>query len=65
MSEVSRWKGAVESKDLIVNIGKTEVLGCRYITKNGISSSKAYPCEIRSLRAKVIRFVCRVFHVDP
>ena len=47
-----KWKEAFESKGLKVNLGKTKVMVCGGITKDGMSKSKVDPCWVCSLRVK-------------
>ena len=47
-----KWKEAFESKGLKVNIGKTKVMVCGGITKDGMSKSKVDPCGVCSLNSK-------------
>ena len=46
------WNEALESKGLKANHGKTKVMVCGGITKDGMSKSKVVPCGVSSLRAK-------------
>ena len=47
-----KWKESFESMDLKVNLGKTKVMVCGGITKDGMSKSKVDPCGICSLKVK-------------
>ena len=42
------WKEAFESKSLKVNLGKTKVMVCSSIAKNGLSERKLDPCGVCS-----------------
>ena len=56
-----KCKEAFESKGLKVNLGKTKVMVCGGITKDGISKSKVDPCSVCCLRVKansVLFLVC-------
>ena len=44
-----KWKEALESKGLKVNLGKTKVMVSSGITNDGLSKSIVDPCEICSL----------------
>ena len=44
-----KWKVAFESKGLKINLGKTKVVFCRGITKDGMSKNKVDPCGVYSL----------------
>ena len=52
------WKKAFESKSLKGNLGKTKVMVCGSITKDGISKSKVDLCGVYSLRVKVYSVLC-------
>ena len=39
-----KWKKAFESKDLKVNLGKTKVMVCGGITKDGMYKRNGDPC---------------------
>ena len=52
------WKEAIESKGLIVNLGKTNVMVSGCITKDGMSKRNVVPCAFRSLRAKANLALC-------
>ena len=47
-----KWKKAFESKRMKDNLGKTKVMVCGGITKDGKSKSKVDPCGVCSLRVK-------------
>ena len=49
---VLKLKEALQGRGLNVNLGKTKVMVCGSITKDGMSKSKADPCEVCSLRVK-------------
>ena len=53
-----KWKEALDSKGLKVNLGKTNVMVSGGITKDGMSNSKVDPCGICSLRVKVNSALC-------
>ena len=53
-----KWKETFESKGLKVNLGKTKVMVCSSITKDGMSKSKVYPCGVCSLRVKANSVLC-------
>ena len=53
-----KWKEALESKGLKVNLGKTRVMVSGGITKDGMSKSNAYPCWVCSLRVKANSVLC-------
>ena len=53
-----KWKEAFECKVFKVDLGKTKVIVCRGITKDGMSKSKVDPCWIRSLRVKANSVLC-------
>ena len=44
-----KWKEAIESKGLKVNLGKTKVMVSSGIAKDGLSKSKVDPCCFCSL----------------
>ena len=46
------------SKGLKVNLGKIKVMVSGGISIDGLSESKSYQCEIRSLRVKANTVVC-------
>ena len=45
-----KWKEALESKGLKINLGKTKVMVSGSITKCGMSKGKVDPCGVYSLR---------------
>ena len=47
-----KWKEALESKGLKVNLGKTKVMVSSGITQDGLAKAKVDPCGICSLRVK-------------
>ena len=47
-----KWNEAFESKGLKVDFGKTKVMVCGDITKDGISKSNVDPCWVCSLKMK-------------
>ena len=53
-----KWKKAFESKDLKVNLGKTKLMVCGDITKDGLSKSKVDPSGDCSLRVKANSVLC-------
>ena len=53
-----KWKEAFERKGLKVNLGKTKVMVCDGITKDGMSISKIDPCGAYSLRVKANSVLC-------
>ena len=53
-----KWEEVIESKDLKVNIGKTTVIVCGDITKDGMSKSKVDPCGVCSLWLKANSVLC-------
>ena len=52
-SKILKWKEALESKGMNVDLGKTKIMVSCSITKDGMSKSKVDPCEVCSLRVKV------------
>ena len=60
------WKEDFESMDLKFYLGKTKVMVCDNITKDGISKSKVDPCGVCCLRVKHNSVLClqcgRWFH---
>ena len=55
-----KWKEAFDSKGLNVNIGKSKIMVCGGITKDGMSKSQVDPSGVCSLRVKansVLHFV--------
>ena len=57
-NEFLKWKEAFESKGLKVNLGKTKVMVCSGITKDGMSKSKVDPCGVCNLRVKDNSVLC-------
>ena len=57
-NKLFKWKEVFESKGLKVNLGKTKVMVCSGITKDGISKSKFDACGVSSLRAKANSVLC-------
>ena len=53
-----KWKEAFESKGLKVHHGKTKVMACDGITKDGISKSKVDSCWVCSLSVKANSVLC-------
>ena len=53
-----KWREAFERKGLKVNLGKTKVMVCGSITKDGMSKSKVDPCRVCSLRVKANSVLC-------
>ena len=51
-NKLFKWMEAFELKGLKVNLGKTKVMVCGGITKDGLSKCKVDPCGVCSLRAK-------------
>ena len=49
---------ALECRGLNVNLGKTKVMVCGGIRKDGLSKVKIGPCEVCSLRVKANRAFC-------
>ena len=56
-----KWKEVFDSKGLKVNLGKTEVLVCGGITKDGMPKSKVDSCGVSSLRIKANSVQCLQF----
>ena len=52
------WKETFESMGLNVNIGKTNVMVCGCITKDGKSRSNVDPCGVCSFRVRAITVLC-------
>ena len=52
------WMEAFESKGLKVNLGKTKVMVCGSIAKDGMSKSKVDPCGVYSQRVKANSVLC-------
>ena len=53
-----KWKDAFGSKGLKVNIGKTKIMVCGDITKDGMFKSKVDPSGVCSLRVKANTVLC-------
>ena len=53
-----RWKMAFESKGLIASLGRTKVMVCDSITKDGMSKIKVDPCGVSRLRLKAKSDLC-------
>ena len=53
-----KWKEAIESKSLKVNLGKTKAMVSGCITKDGMSKCNVDPCDVCSLRAKANSILC-------
>ena len=53
-----KWKEAFESKGLKVNHGKTNVMVCSGISKDGMSKSNVDPCGVCNLRIKANSVLC-------
>ena len=51
-NKLLKWKEAIESKGLKVNLGITNVMVSSGITKDGLYKSKVDPCAVCSLRVK-------------
>ena len=51
-----KWQEAFESFGLEINLGKTKVVICDGITKDGLSKSKVHPCGVCILRVKTNSF---------
>ena len=60
-----KWKVALESKGLKVNLRKTMVMVSGSIAKDGISKSKFDLCGVCSLRVKANSVLCVVWQVEP
>ena len=58
INKFSKWKEAIESNGLKVNLGKTKVMVCGGITKDGLSKSKVDPNGVCSLRVKANSVLC-------
>ena len=52
------WKEAFESKDLKVNLWKTNVMVSGGTTKDGMPKSKADPCGVWGLKVKANSVLC-------
>ena len=57
-NKVLEWKEAIESKGLIVNLGRTKVVVYSGMTKDGMSKGKVDPCVVCSLRVKANSVLC-------
>ena len=58
-NKFGKWNDGFESKSLKVNLGKTKVMACGGITKDGMSKSKADPDDgICSLGVKANSILC-------
>ena len=57
-NEFLKWKEAIESVGLKVCLGKTKVMVCGGITKDGMSKSKVDPCGVCSLRVMSNYVLC-------
>ena len=56
--ELLKWKEAFESKGLKDNLGKTKLMICGGITKDGMYNSEVDPCGVSSLRVKDTSALC-------
>ena len=45
-----KWKEAIESKGLRINLGKTKVMVSGGITKDTLCENKGYPCGVSGVR---------------
>ena len=52
------WKEALEIMSLKVNCGKSKVMVCVGITRDGISNSNVEPCGVCGLRVKANYVLC-------
>ena len=57
-NRLSQWKQAFEGKGLKVNLGKTEMMISVCTTKNGLSNSQVYQCEVYGHRARANSALC-------
>ena len=57
-NKLIKWKNAIESKGLKVNLGKAMVMVSGGITKDGMSKGKVDTCGICSLRVKANSVLC-------
>ena len=53
-----KWKEAIESKGLKVNVGKTKVIVSSRITQDSLSKGEVDLCGVCSLRAKAKSVLC-------
>ena len=60
-----KWKEALDSKGLKVNIVETKVMVCGSITKDGMSEGKVDPCGFCSLGVKANSVLCTEWQMDP
>ena len=56
-----KWKEALKSKGLKVNLGKTKVMVNSGIRQDGLSKNKVDLCRVCSLRAKANSVLCAVW----
>ena len=60
-NKLLKWKEALESTGLKVNIGNTNLVVCGGITKGSMSKSMVDPCGVCSLRVKANLLLCVQF----
>ena len=53
-----KWKEAIESKGLKINLRKTKLMVSGGITKDSMSKNKVYPCGACDLKAKADSILC-------
>ena len=58
MNKFLKRKEAYESKDLIVNLGKTRIMVSGCITKDSLSKTNVDPCGVCNLRVKANSVFC-------